>query len=68
MKSDRPCSWFSNNDDEEDASSDSDSALSTESLYTLAGIYLGCSLAAALVLAVFLDPLDRLVFLSNINV
>ena len=28
-------------------------------IYTLAGIYLGCSIMAALILAIFVDPLSR---------
>ena len=34
-------------------------SISDQKLYTLSGIYLACSVGAALILAVFLDPLTR---------
>jgi len=45
--------------DDSGNSTDDDNSPSTGSLYTLAGIYLGCSLCAALFLTIFLDPLSR---------
>jgi hypothetical protein len=32
-----------------------------ERIYVLAGIYLGCSICAALIIAFFVDPISRLV-------
>jgi len=40
-------------------SGDDNFKTSQSSIYTLAGIYLTCSLCAALILAIFLDPLTR---------
>jgi len=46
-------------DNETDADSNANFETSKSSIYLLAGIYLACSLCAALVLAIFLDPLTR---------
>lgn len=42
-----------------DAGSDSDDGVKDSTRYTLSGIYLGCSLIAAVLLAILLDPLTR---------
>jgi len=49
----------SSDDNSTDDGSDDNFQTDKSSIYTLAGIYLACSLCAALVLAVFLDPLTR---------
>ena len=36
-----------------------EAAADKTNIYTLAGIYLGCSIVAAIILAIFVDPLSR---------
>ena len=43
----------------ETKNSNFEAAADKTNIYTLAGIYLGCSIVAAMILAIFVDPLSR---------
>lgn len=46
-------------------SDDGDGGIQETTRYTLAGIYLGCSLIAAVLIALFLDPLTRYGYMNT---